>query len=114
MKRAIVFMFFVSTAIAARIDAPPPYEGVLYWDGERIEFRRCGLDERHLVDASFSILDTVDQYRQTHRANASNSLYVRFNGKFITNTAESSNPGAVVVRITDLLSFDIAVPASCT
>lgn len=96
-----------------RIGSAPIYEGryVLAADGN--EFRACGRDAKYLVDASFSVEETLYIFIQSQSMIQTNQIYVRFHGEVIEGVDGLPNHYADVVRITELLAYSAAVPTPC-
>ena len=98
---------------AVRIGSAPIYEGryVLAADGN--EFRACGLDEKYLVDASFSVEETLYFFVQSQPTIQASQIYVRFHGEVIEGVGGLPDHYAALVRITELLAYSAAVPTPC-
>jgi len=99
--------------VGMRIGSAPIYEGhyVLAADGN--EFRACGLDEKYLVDASFSDQDTLYVFIQSQSMIQANQIYVRFHGEVIESVDGLPDHYADVIRITELLAYSVAAPSPC-
>ena len=76
------------------------------------EFRACNLDAKYLVDASFSVEDTLDYFIQS-QPTIQAQIYVRFHGEVIERIDGLPDHYADVVRITKLLAYSGAVPTPC-
>ena len=96
-----------------RIGSAPIYEGryVLAADGN--VFRACGLDEKYLVDASFSVEESLYFFVQSQSTIQASQIYVRFHGEVIEGVDGLPNHYAAVVRITELLAYSATVPTPC-
>ena len=77
------------------------------------EFRACGLDEKYLVDASFSVQETLDLFIRSQSMIQASQIYVRFHGEVIVGFDGLPDHYADVVRITELLAYSAAVPTPC-
>ena len=76
------------------------------------EFRACNLDEKYLVDASFSVEETLDYFIQSQPMIQA-QVYIRFHGEVIEGIDGLPDHYANVVRITELLAYSAAVPTPC-
>ncbi len=98
---------------AVRIGSAPIYEGRYVLAANGNEFRACGLDDKYLVDASFSVQETLDLFIQSQSMIQASQIYVRFHGEVIEGIDGLPDQYADVVRITELLVYSAAVPTPC-
>ncbi len=88
------------------------YEGRYILAADGPEFRACNLDEKYLVDASFSVEDTLDYFIQSQPMIQA-QVYIRFHGEATEGTDGLPEHYAGVVRINELLAYSAAVPTPC-
>ena len=99
--------------VGMRIGSAPIYEGRYVLAADANEFRACGLDEKYLVDASFSVEETLYFFIQSQSMIQGSQIYVRFHGEVIEGVDGLPDQYADVVQITELLTYSAAVPTPC-
>jgi hypothetical protein len=96
-----------------RIGDTMTHQGFLYLSEADYEFRPCNKDEIYLVDASFAVIDVLDQFASTHSSNPVGPLFVRFHGNEIECTDRLPGRYANAVSITELVAKGSLPPAGC-
>jgi hypothetical protein len=89
------------------------HEGFLFLSETAYEFRPCDKEEIYLVDASFAVLDALDQFASTHSSNPTEPLYVRFHGNEIECNDSLPDRYSNAVNVTELIAQSNSAPASC-
>ena len=89
------------------------YEGFLFLSETAYEFRPCDKQEIFLVDASFAVIDALDQFASTRSSNATGPIYVRFHGNELECNDSLPDRYSNAVNITELLAQSNSPPASC-
>ena len=96
-----------------RIGDVMTHQGFLYLSEANYEFRPCNKDEIYLVDASFAVIDILDQFASTHSSIPVGPLFVRFHGNEIECTDSLPDRYTNAVNITELVAKGRLPPAGC-
>lgn len=112
-KRKTDIRIYATDAPINHLSDAPIYEGWISWSDAAFEFRACDQNQSYFVDASISILDTIDQVIQSQTAVNQTRIYVRFHGEIIAGVNGLPARYADVARITQLLSYGASVPVVC-
>ena len=89
------------------------HEGFLYLSEPAYEFRPCDKEEIYLVEASFAVIDALDQFASTHSSNPTGPLYVRFHGNEIKCNDSLPDRYSNAVNVTELIAQSNSPPANC-
>lgn len=89
------------------------HEGFLFLSETAYEFRPCDKEEIYLVDASFAVIDALDQFASTHSSNPTGPLYVRFHGNEIECNDSLPDRYSNAVNVTELIAQSNSPPDSC-
>jgi len=89
------------------------HEGFLFLSEPAYEFRPCDKEEIYLVDASFAVIDALDQFASTHSSNPMGPLYVRFHGNEIECNGSLPERFSNAVKVTELIAKSNSPPANC-
>ena len=89
------------------------HEGFLFLSETAYEFRPCDKEEIFIVDASFAVIDALDQFASTQSSNPRGSQYVRFHGSEIECNDSLPDRYSNAVNVTELLAQSNSPPASC-
>lgn len=99
--------------VGMRIGSAPIYEGRYVSTADGNEFRGCGQDEKYLIDASFSVEESLYFFVQSQSTIQASQIYLRFHGEVIEGVDGLPDHYAAVVRITELLAYSATVPTTC-
>jgi hypothetical protein len=96
-----------------RLGDPIIHQGYLLLAETDYEFRPCNKEEIYLVNASFAVIDALDQFVSTHSSNPMGPLFVRFHGNEIECTDSLPDRYSNAVNITELVAQSNSPPAGC-
>jgi hypothetical protein len=96
-----------------RLGDPMIHQGFLFLTETAYEFRPCNKEEIYVVDASFAVIDALDQFASTRSSNPMGPLFVRFHGNEIKGTDSLPDRYSNAVNVTELVAQSDAPPAGC-
>ena len=89
------------------------HQGFLFLAETAYEFRPCNKEEIYLVDASFAVIDALDQFASTHSSNPMGPTFVRFHGNEFECTDSLPDRYSNAVNVTELVAQSNSPPAGC-